>query len=339
MRLRFGVLAFLLFAVTLLHIGFGSTALLSPGEVIREIFNGPGGGNTESVVVWSIRLPRALACLFTGGILGIVGSAFQALFRNPLAEPYVVGVSSGAAVGGALAEVAGLGSVLWGLGQVGLSFLGGLASLGLVMFLSRRAGVTRTGTLLLSGVVLGSMLSALLSLVLLAAGRDTNQLLRWLLGDATSVTWPKVSILVLGFFICAFALSRIGSGLNAMAIGEETARRLGIETVKLRNVVLILGTAAVAATVGAVGVIGFLGLVAPHIARTIFGVDWRRSLPASLLIGSILLLGADALAQRGIPALTEALGVTPVTDIPLGVVTALIGAPSLLILLRKTRDA
>ncbi len=337
-KAAFVALSVLLAAAFLLHIAYGSSSVVSPLEVVTQIFRGPRGGTTENIVVWQLRLVRAVACLSVGAILGVAGSAFQALFRNPLAEPYVVGVSSGAAMGGAIGEVFGLGAFAAGTGQLLLSFVFGLASLLLVMSLAGRKGVTRMGTLLLAGVVIGSMLSALLSLVILAAGQDTNRVLRWLLGDASSVQWPSALILLAAAVICSVALARQAKKLNAFAAGEDTARRLGTDTRRLRWTVLLVGTAGTAIAVGSVGVIGFLGLVAPHIARKALGVDWRRSLPASALIGAALLLLSDALAQRGIPALTEMMGVSPVTDIPLGVVTALIGAPSLLILLRTRSD-
>jgi iron complex transport system permease protein len=328
--LAVAVLAFLV------HVGYGSTGYLWPADVVREIFSGRTGTNANNAV-WLVRLTRALGCVLAGGILGAVGSAFQALFRNPLAEPYVVGVSSGAATGGVLAMILGLTSLWWGVGQVAFAFVGGILSLALVIGLASRRGATNVVTLLLAGVVVGSMLSGLLSLFILASGHDTNQLLRWLLGNTYNLNWPGVWLLAVALLAGSPILVLQSRALNAFAIGEETARRLGVDTRRLKGVVLLTGTAMTAVAVGATGVIPFLGLVAPHIARRLLGIDWRRSLLGSILVGAVLLLLADILTQRIIPLASARLGFEAVVDLPVGVVTALIGAPSLLILLRRSR--
>lgn len=333
------VITLALIAITLLaflvHVGYGSSSILSPIDVLRELFQGPNGTSRANDVVWRVRLERGLTCLLLGGILGAVGSAFQALFRNPLADPYIVGVSSGAAVGGVVAEMAGLTGLLGGLGKDMAAFVGGILSLGLVLLLAGKRGATNVVTLLLAGVVVGSMLSAVLSLALLSSGHDSNQLLRWLLGNTNDTTAPSVILLAFALVIGGSILIRQARSLNAFAIGEETARRLGVNTGRLKGTVLITGTAMTAFAVGAAGIIGFLGLVAPHISRGLLGTDWRRSLAGSIVVGSGLMLVADVLTQRLIPLATGALGFSPVVDLPVGVVTALIGAPSLLILLRR----
>ncbi|HVT11212.1 MAG TPA: iron ABC transporter permease [Fimbriimonadaceae bacterium] len=334
-------ITFALIAITLLafllHVGYGSTAMLSPLDVARELLHGPTGASRANDVVWQVRLERGLACLLIGGILGAVGSAFQALFRNPLADPYIVGVSSGAAIGGVLVELGGLTGFLGGLSQDLAAFAGGILSLGLVMALAGRRGGTNVVTLLLAGVVVGSMLAALLSLAILAAGQDTNHLLRWLMGSTSEARWPSIALLTVALIVGGFVLVRQAKALNAFAIGEETARRLGINTGRLKAVVLVTGTAMTAFAVGTAGIIAFLGLVAPHISRGLLGTDWRRSLAGSMIVGSGLMLLADVLTQRAIPAATQAFGLTPVVDLPVGVVTAIIGAPTLLIVLRRTR--
>jgi iron complex transport system permease protein len=307
----------------LFHAGLGSTDLVMPWDVAREIFRGAQDDpSTENLIVWGIRLPRTCACLLVGGILGAAGSAFQALFRNPLSEPFTVGVSAGAAVGGVVALVTGFAVLLGGAGTTIAAFVFGMLSLQLVFALAKRRGAVDVTTLLLAGVVVSSLLSAILSFVLLASGRDTNELMRWLAGSATPMFWNRVAILAVVSAIGLPLLYRQTRALNAFAIGEETARRLGVDADRLKRVVLVTCTAMTATAVGAVGIVPFIGLVAPHIGRRLFGVDWRASLPGSVLIGSLLMILSDLIAQR-------------VGELPVGLVSAILGAPSLLILLRR----
>lgn len=318
-----GVLTVLAF---LIHVGIGAYFRLSPIQLAHEVLRGDvGGSDAINNVIWRLRLPRAAACVLVGMMLGLVGSAFQSLFRNPLADPYLVGASSGAAVGGAIATVAGWSALFNGL-AVGLAALiGGLATLALVMAIASRRGRQDVTTLLLSGVVVGSMLAALLALVLLSAGQDTNRVLRWLMGSMTPMFAPKLWVLLAALVIGAPILLRDAKALNLMALGEETARRLGVDAHRVKWRVLIVGTAMTSIAVGAVGIIGFLGLVSPHIARRLVGVDWRRSLPVSALVGAVLLCLADLAAQRLVPDV----------ELPVGAVTAILGAPALLILIRR----
>lgn len=317
-----------LVVVFVAYVSIGSTYIYSPLGVVRVLLHG-GSGGPDQFIIWQLRLPRACSCIVVGAILGLVGSSFQALFRNPLAEPYVVGVSSGSAVGGAIAIVIGFGTN-WqgfanGLGQMIAAFPFGLLSLGVVYLLSRRRGILDVQTLLLAGVVVGAMLSSVLSFVLLAGGQDTRIVLQWLLGSITPAYWNRVEILAIVLAIGGVAFFQFSKQLNVFALGEDTAQRLGVDVARLKPAILILGTALVAATVGAVGIIGFLGLVAPHIARRTIGVDWRWSLLGSALLGSELLLLSDLLAQRAIPG----------GEIPVGIITAIIGAPFLLVILRR----
>lgn len=293
----------------------------------------------QNATVWGVRLPKALYCVLAGGILGVVGSAFQAVFRNPLAEPYTVGVSSGAAIGGATAQILGLDAGFAFLGTPLLAFFGGMASLILVFAMARRRQGTDTTTLLIAGVVVSSLLSAILSVIIVMSGQDSRVLLSWLMGSTAPQFMERVGLLAVVLLIGSVLLYRQTKRLNALAIGEDTARRLGVDPVRLRWIVLTVGTAMAAAAVGTVGAIAFLGLVAPHISRSILGVDWRWSMLGSLLVGAGLMLAADVLAQRGLPLIGYLMTGKEllVTDIPVGVITALLGAPSLLILLRKTK--
>jgi iron complex transport system permease protein len=327
----------------ILHLGAGSAdsgkpflIRIGPIQVIQHVFEGPlpataavpDAWRTDNDIIWQIRLPRGLACLLAGAILAVVGTAFQALFRNPLAEPYIVGVSSGAAVGGSLALVLGVADWAGGLGLMALAFAGGAASLLLVLALAGKRGRTDVQALLLSGVVIGAMLSSILSVILFAANQDANVLLRWMLGSASFIAWDKIAFLAGTLLLGSAILIPQGKKLNALAMSEDTAQRLGVDAAKLKSTLLLTGTGMAAITVGSIGVIGFMGLVAPHIARRILGIDWRWTLIGASAIGSTLLVVADLLAQRLVPG----------GELPVGAVTAIFGVPVLILLMRRQQN-
>lgn len=279
-----------------------------------------------ATVVWQLRLPRLAAGLVAGFGLGVVGAVFQTLLRNPLAEPYVMGVSSGAGMAGALVIAFGMGGILGGsLMSLG-GIVGGILTLGLVFGLSgwfRKPDVVR---LILSGVVVGSMLAAMTTLVLLFGGEDTNVVMRWLLGSLSPMHWERVGVMagiVAVAFLWAWRQARV---LNAFAFSEELAGRLGVDSRRVLVGQLVAGTCAVGAIVGSAGIIGFVGLVAPHLARSLVGPDLRKGLVLSGWLGAGLIVGADFLAQR----------IWHGAELPVGAVTAVLGSPMLLFLLRRS---
>jgi iron complex transport system permease protein len=320
-------LACLTLLLLALHVAIGGSMPLSLPEILRQLTLGPGGSDPASVVVWEIRLPRSASAAAIGALLALVGAAFQALFRNPLAEPYIVGVSSGAALGGTAFILLGVSGLAGGLMLTLGGFLGGMAALALVLALAGLRKGAPIERLLVAGVVIGSMLSAVTSLLLILGGRDTNEVLRWLLGSVTPATWPKAGLTFLALALCGAGLYAQSRRLDAMAISEEAASRVGLRVSRLRGLVLTLGSAGTAAAVGSAGVIPFLGLVAPHIVRPFTGESMKRLMPASALMGASLLLASDLLAQR------IRLG----TELPVGAVTAVLGAPILLLLLGGSR--
>lgn len=317
-------------AALLVHIGIGSFEWYAPWDVLRELFRGPQDDTVINRIVWNLRLTRGLEAGLVGALLGGVGVTFQAYFRNPLAEPYIVGTSSGAAVGSAIILVSGLSTgVLGVLAMPIAAFAGGLGTLLLVLALSRKRGVTDSQRLLLAGVVLSTLLYSVLSLILLASGESTTRVLQFLLGHFGNARWENVILLVPTLLFGSIGLFRLSKSLNAMMVSSETAITLGVDPSRLRWSVLIWGTILTSICVGTAGVIGFVGLVAPHIARRIVGPDLRKSLFASIGIGTILILLADAIAQRGVRGV----------ELPVGVVTAIFGAPTLLYLLRREASA
>ncbi len=312
------------------YIGIGASAPLPFGQIVSEILRGPGKASSANVITWDIRLPRGLLCLISGWILAGVGSSFQALLRNPLADPFIIGVSSGAGVGGAIAIAAGFAGAFFGLGMMAACFAGGLLSLALVFALSRRQRVVNVASLLLAGVATGSLLSALLSFILMLGGQDTTRILGFLLGHTSDASWSKVSVVAIATIGFVW-LGRQLRALNLLALGEVSAKRMGVRADYVRNVTLSVGTAMTAAVVGCIGIVGFVGLLGPHIARSWVGVDWRRSLPVAVMIGGLLMVVSDLIAQRLLPWLTGAAGM----EVNVGIVAALLGAPTLLILLRR----
>lgn len=302
-----------------LHLAVGDVAY-SPKELLIALF-----GSEYDPVIMNFRLPRATAAVFAGISLGLAGSALQSLFRNPLADPYVSGVSSGAGVGGALAFLLGWGEWFHYLGKVGFAFLGGAVSLGLVVMLSRKRGTLYADRLLISGVMVGALFSALMMVLIFYAGDNERTVMNWLMGSITPMFWDRVLILFVSCLIGGAMLISQSKRLNVLALGTDVAKRSGIHPERLAMTVMAAVTLLVSVTVGIVGVIGFLGLVAPHLARRFVGVDWRQSLIASGLIGGALLSVADVIAQVAIKGV----------ELQVGIVTAVLGAPFLLAMLRK----
>lgn len=320
----FCVLVFLF----LLHIGLGTSGWITPQQVLKELFIGPNPDSIVNSTVWNLRLVRATQGFLVGAILGVCGAALQTFFRNPLAEPYIVGSSSGAALGVAATKMVDLNFAFFGLLGPIAGFASGLGTLLFVMALSRRRGVIETPTMLLAGVVTSTMLASLLSFIVLYAGRDQGEVLRWLMGSLSEGFWPPVALMAIVLAIAFVVLYRLTPRINALSLGEEAAQSLGVNPKKLRWTVLICVTAMTSVTVGPVGIIGFVGLVAPHMARRVVGVDLRYTLPLSGIFGAILLVGADMVAQRG----NQGAGY------PVGIITAIVGAPVLLLLLRKRQS-
>ncbi len=300
----------------LAHLVLAGSLWISPGGVVSALL----GNAPDSLVtiVQQIRLPRALAALGVGLVLGSAGAAFQALFRNPLADPYVVGVSSGAAFGGTLAILLGLGT---SLAVMSGSVAGGIATIALVL------SVARTGSrIVVAGVVIASALSGLLTVNLVAAGQDSNQVLRWLLGSTTPMDYARCLTAVAAGVLGTFFLWLRSGDLNALKLGETGAERVGVAVPRTTRAVVVIAGTTVSLAVGAAGIVGFVGLAAPHIARGLVGHDERHALPASACVGATILLLADIVAQRALPF----------GELPLGAVTAILGAPMLFALLRAS---
>jgi iron complex transport system permease protein len=276
-------------------------------------------------IIWEVRLPRALAAALIGALLAYAGVAFQGLLMNPLAEPYTVGVSAGAAVGAAVVEVAGLSGLMYGFAGVSAAFTAGIAAIALVYLLARVQGRVAVHTFLLAGTVVGTLLWSAIPLLLVLAGKSDqmSRVMFFIIGSISTVDWDRARLLVPFLLVAGLAMRMSARELNLMAMGEETAAHLGVETEAFKRRVLIVGALATAACVSVAGIIGFVGLVVPHIARRIVGPDHRAVMPLAAILGACLLVVSDTAAR------------VYLDEMPVGVITALVGAPVFCILLRR----
>jgi iron complex transport system permease protein len=312
------LLALLALASLMLALGVGSVAL-TPGEVWAAL-TGRGDG-MESEVVRHLRLPRALAAFACGGLLALAGALMQVLLRNPLADPYVLGISGGAAVGVLAAMLLGAGT---GFGLHAAAFVGALAAMGLVFGLVRGDGSWTQTRLLLTGVIVAAGCGAAVALMLtLAPEQQLRGMLFWLMGDASQAGDPLPALLILATGL-AVALY-FARELNLLTRGALLAATLGADVAWLRLLLYFLASGLTATAVTSVGSVGFVGLVVPHLVRLALGNDQRLLLPAASLAGAALLTLADTLARS----------VVAPQQLPVGVLTALIGVPVFLFLLAR----
>ncbi|MCX7687744.1 MAG: iron ABC transporter permease [Fimbriimonadales bacterium] len=300
-----------------LVLGIGAVPL-SPVEVWKTLIHPDANADsTAHVILWELRLPRVLLAACVGGMLGMVGCAFQGLLRNPLADPYIVGVSSGAAVGAAAGVLLGWHTQGFTLGITGLAFACGLVVLMAIMALSRQNGALRIPTFLLMGVAVSASLWGVVTLLLVLAGEDLSRALYWLFGGLLNADWQRLEWVAIPALVGGAVLMAQARALNLYTAGEETALHLGVSVERLKWSVLTAGSLMVAATVAVAGIIGFVGWMAPHLLRRGVGGDHRVLMPLSALGGALMLVWADTLART----------LARPVELPVGVITALVGTP------------
>ncbi len=286
--------------------------------------------STHLFILTQIRLPRVLLAALVGGALALCGAVMQGLFRNPLADPYLLGIASGATAGAALVIALHLDSYLGAL-PLG-AFLGGLLVVGIVYRIAKtRVAQLDNYALILAGVALAALFSAVTSFLLFYGGasQDARRLIFWILGGLGGAQWLYVLGLVGTLLVTGAVLLLFARDLNALSLGEEMAAHLGVEPRHLRKILLLAVTVLTAVAVAVSGTIGFVGLIVPHILRLIVGPDHRMLLPTSALGGAVLLVLCDALART----------VLAPAELPVGIITALLGAPFFLFLLRRRAQA
>jgi iron complex transport system permease protein len=308
-----------------ISVGMGAVPL-APGEIVDALRG--VGSDTARMIVVELRLPRALLAVLVGGGLALAGAVFQAMLRNPLAEPYILGISGGAAVGAVSVLALGLTTVgSWTLPLA--SFAGALGAIVLVFGVARRADRSMdVRVLLLSGVVVGAFFSAVIALILsLSEASVVRSAVLWMMGSLAAAEWR--SVLVVGGYTLPAALLLLGLArpLNLLSLGEETATVLGADVERVKVYAFGIASLLTAAGVGVAGVIGFVGLVVPHGVRLVTGSDHRSLLPLSFLAGGAFLALADVVART----------VVAPGELPIGVITAFVGVPLFLVLLRRNR--
>lgn len=334
-RAAVGLLCALLTTVALFSLTAGASDA-SAWSVFAHWLSASGEGalsHADRIIIYEIRLPRMVLGILIGAALAVSGAVMQGLFRNPLADPGIVGVSAGAGLGAITMIVLG-GTVLRpATGFLGIyalplaAFCGGLVTTWLLYRVATRRGQTSIATMLLAGIALGALAGALSGiLVYVADDRELRDLTFWGLGSLAGTTWTKIFAAGPIILLALCATPFMARGLNAMALGEASAAHLGVPVQRFKNVAIIAVAAATGAAVAVSGGIGFIGIVVPHLLRLLIGPDHRFLLPASALLGASLLLLADAVSRT----------VVAPAELPIGIVTAVVGGPFFLwILLRR----
>ncbi|WP_016700136.1 iron ABC transporter permease [Actinoalloteichus spitiensis] len=322
----------LLAGSVVLAIGLGPS-IISPGDTARHLWAALTGGTipasevTVQQIVWQVRTPRVLLAVVVGAGLSLVGVAIQAMVRNALADPFILGVSSGASVGAVSVSVFGGLAVLGVYAVSAGAFLGALAASALVYLAARsRAGVTPL-RLVLTGVALSFGFQAVMSLLIYLApsGEATSMVLYWTMGSFGAATWNTLPLVAAAVLVAVVLLLRNARRIDVLSLGDETAVSLGIDTHRLRVGLFVLTSVVTGAMVAVSGAIGFVGLVIPHLTRIVVGASHGRVLVIAPLVGAVLMVWADLLARTLVAP----------RELPLGVITALVGVPVLLTLMRR----
>ncbi len=316
----------LLFLALLLSLAIGSV-FISPRELWNVLFG--NGSETATSILWKIRLPRTVLIALTGAALGGSGATYQGLFRNPLADPFLIGIASGAGLGAVIAMSIEWPYSFWGLMAIPMAaFLAALLTVFIVYTLARVGQTIPTTNLILAGVAFSSFATSLTSFLMIRSTSEVRRALGWLLGGATQNNWTAIlamlPYLLVGLGILIFS----GHALNLLQFGDDQAQQLGLNVSRAKRILLIASSLTTASAVAFSGIIGFVGLIVPHLIRLWFGPDYRRLLPLSVLGGATALLISDILAR---------ILIAP-QEIPVGIITALAGAPFFLWVLRRSKN-
>ncbi|HHY37174.1 MAG TPA: iron chelate uptake ABC transporter family permease subunit [Firmicutes bacterium] len=324
----------------IMALGIGAVPI-PPGETVQilgsslplvgRLFSPASGPIVPShfTIVTKLRLPRVLLAVLVGSSLAVSGATFQGLFKNPMADPYIIGVSAGAALGGTTALALSMRFRFLGIGAVPFfAFLGALLTMILVYNLARVGQRVPVMSLLLAGIAVGSVLQALVSLVTYFSESELQKIVFWLMGSLAGRSWDYFFLALPYVLVSMFIIWLHARDLNALLLGEEPAQHLGIDVERTKKYLLWAASMLTAVAVATSGLIGFVGLVVPHVVRLLFGPDHRLLLPAAALSGAVFLVWVDTCARILLPP----------QELPVGILTALLGGPFFLYLLRKRKN-
>jgi len=332
------MLAVLVFAVVAAStIGSADISILDAFRVVGSKLPGldnnvnmEGISSAVNSIIWNVRLPRVLLGVLVGSALSISGGAFQGLLKNPMADPYILGISSGAALGATIAIITKLEMNFAGFSGISMAaFLGALIAVAFVYNIGKIKNQVPVTTLLLAGVAVGQFLTAVMSFLMVIYNKDMTKIIYWTLGSLAGKGWSPVTALALPVFTGMLLLLYFSRDINIMLTGEESAKSLGVNVERTKLYVLLIGTFLTSTVVSVSGIIGFVGLIIPHMARILTGPDHRILLPVSAIGGGIFMIFADTVARTAI---------SPV-EIPVGIITALFGGPFFIFLLRSKKKS
>ena len=327
MRNPFFITLLILGTMLILSLAIGSV-FIPPAELWRVI-RGSSTSDTFQTILWNIRLPRTVLIAFVGAALAGSGAAYQGLFRNPLADPYLIGVASGAGLGAIIAM-----SVRWPYTAFGLlavplaAFLASLLTVYLVYLFAHIGRTVPTTNLILAGVAISSFTTSITTFLMLRSTGEVRRAIGWLLGGVSLVGWDVTLALIPYLLVGMTMLVMTGHSLNVLQFGDDQATQLGLNVRRAKVIIIVAASLVTAAAVSFAGIIGFVGLIVPHVMRIFWGVDYRRLIPLSIISGASVLLIADVLAR---------ILLAP-EELPVGIVTALAGAPFFLWVLRGAKN-
>lgn len=330
-----GLMVLLLFTITVAAtVGPASISAAEVAQMVWwKIFSVPVAEEarwpgSHEIIVFQVRLPRIVLGAIVGGALAVAGTTFQGLLKNPMADPYIIGVSAGASVGAALGVILRSNFTFLGLSTVSfLAFAGAVVTTFVVYNIARVGNKVPMGTLLLAGVAVGSFLSAIVSFLMVIGNESLHEIVFWLMGSLSAKNWDHVRVVLPYVALGGAVIIFHSRDLNLMLLGEESAQHLGVDVERAKAILLTASSLMAAAAVSVSGIIGFVGLIIPHAVRLLTGPDHRILLPAAGLVGAIFLVFADTVART----------VLAPTELPVGVITAMCGAPFFLYLLRKRK--
>lgn len=296
--------------------------------LIGQLFTLDGVNPAHETILFKVRLPRILLSGLVGSGLAITGATFQGLFRNPLADPHILGVSSGASLGATIAMLTGVGVTFGGISVIGsCAFIGALITVFIVYHLSFIGGRVKTASILLTGTAVSTMLSSVVSLLMTFSQDQIDKVYMWTLGSFTAASWSKIGFILPLVLLCCLGIVLYGQELNLILTGEEVAESLGVNTARVKKLLIVICSLLVAGCVSVSGIIGFVGLIIPHCVRLLIGADHRKVLPLSILGGAIFMIFSDTVART----------IAAPTEIPVGVITSIFGGPYFIYLLYRSQ--